>query len=120
MNESCTERRVDGKAIPSGSFSQNLNHYSLFKVHVLNLKTNISMEALTDAHFSVASHNDSLIYIRHIHMDAFIIKRKETKTVISKDRLHERLVKNAVTTENQQQIANINYRKQFSTYNKRV
>ena len=77
MNESCTERRVDGKAIPSGSFSQNLNHYSLFKVHVLNLKTNISMEALTDAHFSVASHNDSLIYTRHIHMDAFIIKRKE-------------------------------------------
>ena len=68
------------------------------------------MEALTDAHFSVASHNDSLIYIRHIHMDAFIIKRKETKTVISKDRLYERLVKNAVTTENQQQIANINYR----------
>lgn len=36
------------------------------------------METLTDAHFSVALHNDSLIYIRHIHMDAFIIKRKET------------------------------------------
>lgn len=27
--------------------------------------------------FSVASHDDSLIYIHHIHMDAFIIKRKE-------------------------------------------
>lgn len=79
------------------------------------------MEALTDAHFSVALHNDSLIYIRHIHMDAFIIKRKETnKNCDLKDRLHERLVKNAVTTENQQQTANINYRKQFSTYNKRV
>lgn len=77
------------------------------------------MEALTDTHFSVASHNDSLIYIRHIQMDAFVIKRKETKTDFKRQTPWEA---SKECPDHRKSVTDCQYQlqKTISTYNKRV